>query len=513
MVRDSRKIAAILAADVVDYSRLMGADEAGTLAALAIRRAIFDTLVREFDGRVFGSVGDSLMAEFPSAVNAVECAQAIQGAIANENAAVPPGAADAPAHRRQPRRRDRGAGRRRRRRGQRRRAAAGAREAGRRADLGHGLRPGAPQDPGALRRRRHAPRQEHRGAGADFRGAACGAARRRPRARRDFSRIASRRVLRVDRDRAAFSAVARARPVLARHAGADDRRDARRASAFLHFTARRPVRIAASLRLSSRSPRSHSSGATSPLPTTGRTLGEVVQPESGAPPGSIAVLPFINMTGDSADDYLGDGLAEELIHRLSGIPGLRVAARRSAFAYKGKDVDVRGIADALGVSYVVEGSVRRQGDLVRVHASLVDRATGANRWSNSYESSGDFFAIEDDIGTQVLAALELVLGINAAAASGAAATRRHRRLRPLPAGTVVPAQAEEPRERSTRRSSCSSARSRKTRISRARRRDSARRASSASCSSVRPRTSPRPKKPAPARRRSTPGIRSPRGRG
>src|SRR5688500_4745339 len=92
MVRDSRKIAAILAADVVDYSRLMGADEAGTLSALAIRRTLFDTLVREFDGRVFGSVGDSLMAEFASAVNAVECAKAIQGAIAGENAAFPPGA-------------------------------------------------------------------------------------------------------------------------------------------------------------------------------------------------------------------------------------------------------------------------------------------------------------------------------------------------------------------------------------------------------------------------------------
>ena len=72
MVRDSRKIAAILAADVVDYSRLMGADEAGTLAALAVRRGLFDALVGEFGGRVFGSVGDSLMADFTSAVNAVE---------------------------------------------------------------------------------------------------------------------------------------------------------------------------------------------------------------------------------------------------------------------------------------------------------------------------------------------------------------------------------------------------------------------------------------------------------
>ena len=80
MVRDSRKIAAILAADVVDYSRLMGADETGTLAALAARRSIFEAQVREFDGRVFGSVGDSLLAEFHSAVHAVECARAIQDA-------------------------------------------------------------------------------------------------------------------------------------------------------------------------------------------------------------------------------------------------------------------------------------------------------------------------------------------------------------------------------------------------------------------------------------------------
>ena len=89
MVRDSRKIAAILAADVVDYSRLMGADEAGTLAALKARRTIFGELVHEFDGRESGSVGDSLMAEFQSAVNAVSCGLAIQERIAGENAPLP----------------------------------------------------------------------------------------------------------------------------------------------------------------------------------------------------------------------------------------------------------------------------------------------------------------------------------------------------------------------------------------------------------------------------------------
>jgi len=89
MLKDSRKIAAILAADVVEYSRLMGADEEGTLGALRIRRAVFDELVTEFDGREFGSVGDSLMAEFPSAVNAVLCALAIQQRIESENAPLP----------------------------------------------------------------------------------------------------------------------------------------------------------------------------------------------------------------------------------------------------------------------------------------------------------------------------------------------------------------------------------------------------------------------------------------
>ncbi len=152
-----------------------------------------------------------------------------------------------------------------------------------------------------------------------------------------------------------------------------------------------------------------------PVPATGRTLGEVVQPGPGAPPGSIAVLPFVNMTGDPAIDYLGDGLAEELIHRLGGIPGLRVAARRAAFSFKGKDSPVGEIAAALDVAWVVEGSVRRQGDVVRINAALVDRATGANRWSNSYDSSGDYFAIERDIGTQVLTALEQVLNAEPAA--------------------------------------------------------------------------------------------------
>jgi adenylate cyclase len=369
MVRDSRKIAAILAADVVDYSRLMAADEAGTLAALAIRRTLFDTLVGEFDGRVFGSVGDSLMAEFASAVNAVECAQAIQGAVATENAEVPPG------------------------RQMRLRIGVNLGDVieGKDAVAGDAVnvaaRLQALAKPGGVLISGTVYDQVHLKLPARYVDAG------------------TRRVKNIAEPVRVFE-------VLRPPEGVGGRLRA----TIARFAARHAVRVAAVVAAFAAVAALGLFWRDIPVPTTGRTLGEVVQPESGAPPGSIAVLPFINMTGDPATDYLGDGLAEELIHRLSGIPGLRVAPRRSAFAYKGKDVDVRGIADALGVNYVVEGSVRRQGDLVRVHASLVDRATGANQWSDSYESTGDFLAIEGKIGTQVLAALERILSIDAGAA-------------------------------------------------------------------------------------------------
>ena len=242
-----------------------------------------------------------------------------------------------------------------------------------------------------------------------------------------------------------------------------------------------------------------------PVPTTGKTLGAHFAAGAMAPArNAIAVLPFTNMTGDSGNDYLGDGLAEELLHRLAKIPGLRVAARSSAFAYRGKEVDARQVADALGVSYVVEGSVRRQGERVRVNAALVERASGANRWSNSYETSGDLFAIEDDIGRQVLTALELVLGIKAGA--GPAPPRGATTLPRPTTSTCEACRACASRAapaRWTKRSACSSARSRSNRVSRAPRPDYARRAWSATCSSAFPPTWPLPRKPARGRARST----------
>src|SRR5512136_3129948 len=97
---------------------------------------------------------------------------------------------------------------------------------------------------------------------------------------------------------------------------------------------------------------------------------------AGEPHNSIAVLPFTNLSGDPGKDYFSDGMSEELLDLLARVPGLQVAARSSAFAYKGRNVDIREVGKQLGVETVLEGSVRQQGDKVRITAQLIDTATG-----------------------------------------------------------------------------------------------------------------------------------------
>lgn len=109
---------------------------------------------------------------------------------------------------------------------------------------------------------------------------------------------------------------------------------------------------------------------------------------------SIAVLPFANLSRDADDEYFSDGFAEEIIIALTRVPGLKVIARTSAFAFKGKNEDIRGIANTLGVTLVLEGSVRRAGRRLRVTAQLVDAADGAHRWSQRYHREmSDIFAV------------------------------------------------------------------------------------------------------------------------
>jgi TolB-like protein/Flp pilus assembly protein TadD len=129
-----------------------------------------------------------------------------------------------------------------------------------------------------------------------------------------------------------------------------------------------------------------------------------------APARSIAVLPFANMSADSGNDFFSDGVSEEIINALTAIRALRVAARTSSFAFKGKTEDIRTIGDMLGVRYVLEGSVRRSGRKMRITAQLIDAADGYHLWSDRYDRDiEDVFEVQDDIARNIAGALRLVL--------------------------------------------------------------------------------------------------------
>jgi serine/threonine-protein kinase len=126
---------------------------------------------------------------------------------------------------------------------------------------------------------------------------------------------------------------------------------------------------------------------------------------------SVAVLPFVDMSAGGENAYFSDGLSEELITALSHVDGLRVAARTSSFALRDAKLDVRTIGDTLGVSAVVEGSVRKDGDRLRVTAQLIDAVSGYHLWSAEYDRElKDVFVVQDEIAGAIANALRLTLG-------------------------------------------------------------------------------------------------------
>jgi len=128
------------------------------------------------------------------------------------------------------------------------------------------------------------------------------------------------------------------------------------------------------------------------------------------PPHSIAVLPFVNMSGDREQDYFSDGLSEELLNDLARINDLQVAARTSAFSFKGKDTDIGTIARKLNVGAVLEGSVRRSGNTVRITTQLINAVTGFHLWSETYDRNmGDVLKLQTEIATAVASALKVTL--------------------------------------------------------------------------------------------------------
>jgi TolB-like protein/tRNA A-37 threonylcarbamoyl transferase component Bud32/Tfp pilus assembly protein PilF len=131
---------------------------------------------------------------------------------------------------------------------------------------------------------------------------------------------------------------------------------------------------------------------------------------------SIAVLPFANLSRDADDEYFSDGLAEEIINALMKVTGLKVIARTSAFAFKGQNIDIRKIAEVLGVSTVLEGSVRKAGNRIRVTAQLITAADGTHLWSERYDRElADIFEVQDEIASAIAGSLKVKLSTNRAA--------------------------------------------------------------------------------------------------
>jgi adenylate cyclase len=354
-----RRLSAILAADVVGYSRLMGADEAGTLAALkACRNEVIDPKIAAHGGRIVKLMGDGALVEFPSVVEAVQCAVEIQQDMAEWNIAI----AD-----------------------------------DRRIEFRIGINVGDVIVEG----------DDIYGDGVNI------AARLEGLAEPGgicishtvHDQIRDKLDLTVD-DLGEVEVKNIARPVRVFRLVTDGRtvpgpgkprRALRRRTVVTAATAvvlgALTVAVAWDLFLNL-------------FPPAGQPPEEV--PAVDAP--GIAVLPFDNMSGNPEEDYFSDGITEDLITDLSQVSGLFVIARNTMFTYEGKAVKVQDVARELGVRYVLEGSVRRAGDRIRVNAQLVDARDGHHLWAERFDREmTDVFALQDEVTQRIVSALAVKL--------------------------------------------------------------------------------------------------------
>src|SRR6201993_5364285 len=314
----TRRLAAILAADGAGDSRLMGADEEGTLERLkALRRELIDPKIAEHHGRIVKTTGDGMLVEFASVVDAVRCAVEVQQAMTERNTGV---AAD------------------------------------QRIKLRIGINLG-----------------DVIVEGDDLYG--------------DGVNIAAR-----------IEALADAGGVFVSNTVHDHVRD-RLPFAFEDLGEQQVKNIARPVRV---------------YRVCDVTAKSLLAPAAPALPlpdkPSIAVLPFANMSGDPEQEYFVDGMVEEIITALSRIRWLFVIARNSSFTYKRQAVDVKRVGRDLGVRYVLEGSVRKGGDRIRITGQLIDALTGTHLWAERYDRDlSDVFAVQDEIAASVAAVIEPAL--------------------------------------------------------------------------------------------------------
>ena len=384
--RVERRLAAIFAADVVGYSRLMGQDEAGTLARLRThRRELVDPKIAEHKGRIVKTTGDGILIEFPSVVEAVACAVAVQRGMAERNAGMPEG--------------------------QRIIFRVGVNL----GDIivenddihGDGVNVAARleglAEPGGICISRMVRDQI------------------RDKLAYPFEDLGEQSLKNISRPVRAygFSAAAVASTPLA--AATAQPATARRSVSPYRILIMTSVVAVIGIGvawwwawLPGKLPAvSMPAPAATPSPTAPAANATKMTPRL-----SIVVLPFQNLSSDPEQEYFVDGLTEDLTTDLSQISGLFVIARNTAFTYKGKPVDARQIGRDLGVRYALEGSVRRSRDEVRVNAQLIDAETGAHLWAERFDrQAADLFKLQNEIVGRIAATLGTRLVISEAARS------------------------------------------------------------------------------------------------
>src|ERR1700747_2299554 len=308
--RVGRRLAAMVAADVAGYSRLMGLDEVGTVRTLREHRKVTDALVAKHGGRIVKTTGDGVLLEFPSVVDAVECAIAVQAVMAERNQGVPED---------------------------------------RRMLFRIGINLG-----------------DILIEGDDILGDGVNVAAR-------LESIAEPGGICVSDDTY--------RQVLGKVSAqfvADGWKELQKIS--------RRLRVYRLL----------------PLGAANKIRPQLAVPDKP----SIAVLPFDNMSEVSDDIYFADGIAEDIITELSRYPALFIVARNSSFTYRGKAVRVGDVGRELGVRYVLEGSVRRSGDRVRINAQLIDATNGNHLWAQRFDRNlEELFSVQDEVTQSIVAVL------------------------------------------------------------------------------------------------------------
>ena len=317
-----RRLAAILAADVVGYSRLMEANEERTMGALRLhRREFFDPTVAKHGGRIFKVMGDGFLVEFGSVLNAARCAVEIQRGMVDRNAGVPED---------------------------------------RHIKFRIGINLG-----------------DIIVDGDDFYG--------------DGVNMAARLEGLAGPGGIACSATVR------NHVGNKLEME------FLDQGEKTVKNIAQPVHV-------FFINMTEAIQGSAPQPGASAQPAARSDKPSVAILPFANMSGDPEQEYFADGMTEDIITDLSKVSGLFVLNRNTVFTYKGKALNLEQVAKQLGVTYVVEGSVRKAGNRVRINAQLIEGAAGGHLWADRYDRDlTDIFAIQDEISKTIVEQLKVKL--------------------------------------------------------------------------------------------------------